>query len=302
LGKNNQNILVIGGTGNYGKHITNALLKHNYHVKVVTRNKQKAAQLLPQEVNIIKGDINNRDDHRIMLQHVDSIVISLSSFNATDINNMVQTESESLIRLLETARNNNVFRIIYISVWNVPDILPHKIKAESAQVKASIEKYLKNNRFDYTILRSPASIDTFYQMIKNNKMIIPGRQSIPIPYIAPSDIGNIVTACIQNPGTICQMYRMCAPAPISFAEAAQKIGKTQQKEIKPSYIPMPLLKAAKPITSFLGLFSRKMRYITKVLKFADLSKKYPDNIPETVKAEHAKLTGALGNDIIQVTL
>ena len=43
---NNEKILVLGGTGHYGRHIVKALIKQNQNVRVLSRNVPKAREIL----------------------------------------------------------------------------------------------------------------------------------------------------------------------------------------------------------------------------------------------------------------
>jgi nucleoside-diphosphate-sugar epimerase len=58
--------LVIGGTGFLGSYIVDALLAAGQHVAVVTRNPERAAQELPDAVEIISGDIMELDQQMLV--------------------------------------------------------------------------------------------------------------------------------------------------------------------------------------------------------------------------------------------
>lgn len=52
------NTLVVGGTGFLGLYIVDELLHASHRVSVMSRSPAKAAQLLPREVNVVEGDVN----------------------------------------------------------------------------------------------------------------------------------------------------------------------------------------------------------------------------------------------------
>ncbi|MFA7467173.1 MAG: NAD-dependent epimerase/dehydratase family protein, partial [Desulfotomaculaceae bacterium] len=53
-------ILVTGGTGLVGRHLVRALLAKGYEVRCLVRSMDKARQVLPPEVELVRGDINDR--------------------------------------------------------------------------------------------------------------------------------------------------------------------------------------------------------------------------------------------------
>ncbi|MBU0704677.1 MAG: NAD(P)H-binding protein, partial [Chloroflexi bacterium] len=53
-------ILVLGGTGHYGKNIVKSLLAKGQPVRVLSRNAADAREVLGDEAEIVEGDITSR--------------------------------------------------------------------------------------------------------------------------------------------------------------------------------------------------------------------------------------------------
>ena len=50
-------ILILGGTGHYGRNIVSNLLEKGQPVKVLSRDAASAQKILGDKVNIVEGDI-----------------------------------------------------------------------------------------------------------------------------------------------------------------------------------------------------------------------------------------------------
>ena len=65
---NNGLHVVIGATGSYGYAITKMLLQNKINTRAIVRNEEKALKLFPNDLDIVKSDIFNRDD---MIKNLD---------------------------------------------------------------------------------------------------------------------------------------------------------------------------------------------------------------------------------------
>lgn len=53
-------VLVTGGSGFLGKRLVHSLITHNHHVRVLTRSAAAARQALPEDVELVEGDVADR--------------------------------------------------------------------------------------------------------------------------------------------------------------------------------------------------------------------------------------------------
>jgi len=54
-------VLILGGTGHYGRNITRSLIRHGTNVRLLTRNSENARRLFGDKIEIVSGDM---EDHR----------------------------------------------------------------------------------------------------------------------------------------------------------------------------------------------------------------------------------------------
>jgi uncharacterized protein YbjT (DUF2867 family) len=76
-------ILILGGTGHYGRNIVRSVLEKGQPVRVLSRNAANARKVLGDEAEIVEGDITSRESVVEALKGVKAVVISVSAFTPT---------------------------------------------------------------------------------------------------------------------------------------------------------------------------------------------------------------------------
>ena len=77
-----QSILVIGGTGQTGRHITQKLLQRGDAVRVLARNVKTAQQQLGSQVEVVAGDITQASSVTAAMRDMQGCVIIVESANS----------------------------------------------------------------------------------------------------------------------------------------------------------------------------------------------------------------------------
>ncbi len=276
-------ILVLGGTGHYGRHIVKALTADNQKVRILSRNMTKARQILGEEPEIIIGDITSKEVVIQALEGVNAIVISVSAFNRKMIRKLKLIERDSVLMVFEEAERLGINRIVYISVYGKPDT---NVDMLQGRIKREIEDTLEKSSFNYTILGAPPSMEIFFSMIRNGKMTVPGGGPTALPTISPIDLGIIAAQTVIRSDLNRKRFSLVGSDVISFRDATERISKITGNEIGFRKVPLLLIRAAATIT---GLLSAIFPYISQLLKFIILMNTAftPDVIEQVI--EHQKL-------------
>ncbi|MHA1975274.1 MAG: SDR family oxidoreductase [Candidatus Hodarchaeales archaeon] len=275
-------ILVIGGTGHYGQHIVRALLKKNYPVRVLSRNKKKALKLLGENslLDVLEGDILDQFAVRKSLDGISAIVIAISAFNRKTIRKLRSIEHDAILDLFHVASEVNIDRIVYISVYEKP--LP-TVQMESGIIKYKVEEALEQSTFDYTILGAPPSIEIFFSLIRGSKMRVPGGGPSALPNISPIDLGEIAAQAALRSKLPQKRYRLAGPSAPSFPEAAIRISNVTGKEISFGKIPLFPVRATAKVTGWLRFL---MPYIAQLLPFILLLNSFESEIALQVTRDY----------------
>jgi uncharacterized protein YbjT (DUF2867 family) len=272
--KNGRTVLVVGGTGHYGRYIVRALVKRSIPTRVMSRNKEKAQELLGKHstLEVFEGNILEKESISKCLVGIHAIIISISAFNRKTIRKLRLIEHDGVLNLLQEASELNIKRIVYVSVYEKPS---SEIKMLTGIIKREVEEALEKSSFDYTILGAPPSIEIFFSLIRGNKMRVPGGGPPALPNISPIDLGEIAVQAITKTDLPQKRYRLAGPSTPSFSEATSRISRVTGKEIQFKPIPLFPLKIAAKITGWLRPL---MPYVAQLLPFIILMNDFEANI------------------------
>lgn len=287
-------VLVLGGTGHYGRYIVRSLLKKGENVRVLSRNINKAREILGGKVYIIKGDIRTNTTVEKCLNNVKGIIICISAFTPNLIRNMESIERDSILFVLDEAKKRNISKIVYISVYDLKKKLIEKYNLKNAVIKAEIEEKLKESGFNWIVLGVPPSMEIFHSMTKGNLMIVPGGGPPLLPVISPLDVGELTSIVLIGEDLNKKRIKINGPEVISFQEAANRISKLYNKNIK--LIKMPLFF---PIlgSKFLKLFvaiSDKAYFATQMIGYIKLLNNFPQDLAEKASEVSSELVETFG--------
>lgn len=279
----NKKILVIGGTGHYGRWIVRSLIERGENVRVLSRNSINARKTLGNNLEIIEGDITSRDAIIESLKDVKSIVVSISAFSRKTIRKVKLIEQESILIVFEEAKRSNISRIVYVSVYDLDPTLIQKFNILEGKIKLEIEDFLMKSEFNWTVIGVAPSMDLFFRLIRGNTMIVPGGGPPALPCISPIDLGKIVAETVIRTDLSSRRFRATGPEAFSFPQAAERISNITGLNIR--YRKIPLF----PMT-IISIISRPFTpYIWHIRKFLGLLNNFPQDIANEVPKDHSIL-------------
>ncbi len=279
-------ILVLGGTGHYGRHIVSSLRKRQEAVRVLTRNPDNAKKLFDDQVEIMAGDITDPNSTKKVLAGVNTLIISVSAFSFKLIRRLREIEYDSVLRVLQEAQQAGVERVIYISVYDIrKEVLAKANKqfASIALIKQAIEDYLAQSTFNYTVLGAPPAMDMFFAFIRGDKMMVPGGGPPALPSVSTADVGEIAAQAALRADLNGQRFRLAGPEALSFPDAARRIGQIINREIKFRKIPVLPIKIA---SILVWPFTPYLRYLAGSITLLNL---FPPDLAAAVPDDHARL-------------
>src|SRR5579883_2170788 len=110
-----QQFLVIGGTGQTGRHITHKLLQHGLGTRVLARHADSARQQLSPEVEIVAGDITQAASVAEAMRGVAGCVIIVESADSDHAPNSPQRVHYEGIRHVIAAATGQTPQIILVT-------------------------------------------------------------------------------------------------------------------------------------------------------------------------------------------
>ena len=181
-------IFVTGATGNQGGAVAASLIRNGFKIKVLTRKTDtaKVQNLLRQNAEIVKGDLNDLNSFRDHLKEIDGI------FSVQTFKNGVDDEIKQGMDLANLAKAYGVNHFLYSSVAGADNNtgIPH------FDSKYKIENHIKQLGLPFTIIR-PNSLFENFLIPEVRSRILKGKLTSPInknktqQFISAVDIGEI---------------------------------------------------------------------------------------------------------------
>ena len=282
--EDNKQIIVYGGTGFYGRKVVEKLVKKGLLVKVVTRNIEKARQIVGDEVELFQGDVTKVGVIRESLNNVGAIVICLSAMSNKLFSKMKMIERDAVLEIIEEATIANIPRLVYMSGYEMREQLLEDLNiTEFGEIKIEVEKRISQTNFNWTILGDAPAFEIFFAFTNKGKMVVPGGGLRAIPTISSDDVGEITAQTVMRSDLCGQRIKLTGPKAYSFPEVAKLMSDIGGKKIKHIAFPLFVIN----IISFLLLpFMPFVRYLYKSLK---LLNNFPIDLAKDVSKDHGFL-------------
>jgi uncharacterized protein YbjT (DUF2867 family) len=283
-------VLVVGGTGHYGRHIVTSMRRLGAPVRVLSRNAVSARSLLGEAPEIVEGDIATQTARRAALHGCASVVIAVSAMSPGLIRQTKAIEEDAVLALLAEAREQSVSRIIYLSVYEVRQDAVAGLDLASGRAKPHVEQALTASHLNWTVLGCAPSMQIFFAMIRGETMMVPGGGPPALPTIAAVDVGELAAQAALRDDLSGRRFRLAGPEALSFPEAAQRISAVLGRPIGFRKIPLALPALAWQLTRPLARLNGRLLYVHQMLGFIQLLNRFPPEIAAEAPQAHRLLT------------
>ena len=271
-------VLVLGGTGNYGKSIVQGLKEIKQTVRVLSRNPENAQLKLGKDVEIVKGDITNEESIKQSLIGVKAVIIAVSAFTPSLIKNIKAIEEDSIACVLDNMKIQNISRVVFISVFKLRlDIIKTLNIMPLTAHKLFIEEKLKTSSLNWTVLGAPPMMDLFFRMLRNRRLVIPGGGPPAFSSVAGIDLGRIAAQSVIRDDLSGKRFSITCQEPVSFTKAAELFSQITGKKISVFAPPLMGINIISLIVKPFNPYLRFLYYSLKMLNY--FPKDEVENIP-----------------------
>lgn len=231
-------ILITGATGTNGKALVNKLNQLNANYVIGTRNADQAKEVF-QGSEIVTFDFENPSTYEQSVQGVDKVFL---------LGPPLTLKVDKLLNpFIDYLNDKGIKRVVYFSAF-----ASNKMGSE-LDFHIKIEDKLKNDGFDYTILRP----SFFAQNFKNYDLEnITERNSIfsvagtgKVAFVDVYDIANVAAIALLNNGHSKKTYELTGPETLSFYDVATELSAILGKNIT---YPNPSAKQFKEVLANAG--------------------------------------------------
>ena len=261
-------ILVTGGAGFIGSHLTRELIKENYEVVVVDNLSTGRRENLPEGVNFFEADVRDKKTFEIIQKEKIEVIAHLAGQTMVDASikdpmNDANQNITGIINILEASKCSAVKRVIFsstaasygdVDVNDLPILEKHSLNPMSCYglSKVTAEKYLAlyNSLYgiDYVILRfanvygerqgdggEGGVISIFTKKIANNENItIFGDGEQTRDFIYAGDIAKGIVAAVKT-DNVNTAYNLSSETETSLRELVSLLSEIKGENIIPNY-------------------------------------------------------------------
>jgi uncharacterized protein YbjT (DUF2867 family) len=258
-----QSVAFIGGTGKLAVPVVQLLAENDFKVRAIVRNLEKAKRLLPENVELVLGNLNNYKSIEDGLKNMDAVDINLST-ETTRLDLPFYEEREGIETIVKAAQKNSLKHIYKIGALGAYPQATH-ITAEMPvpnKIRIEGQKFIKQSGINHTIFDPTMFIDNIPNQIKGKTIEWVGNAPTNFYWITANDYAKQVLNAINNPKAINKHYAIQGLTGLSPQEAFKLFIENYDKSLKVKSFPLWLVKA-------IGLFSPKMKFIGHMFTYFD---------------------------------
>jgi uncharacterized protein YbjT (DUF2867 family) len=208
--------LVTGPTGNVGRHVVAQLVAARADVRILTRNRRKAEQLLGSGgYQIAEGDFDDPQAISKAMQGVDGVYF-------------VSLESDEYVAQIQTmlgiAKQAGVRRTVLLSAR--ADIASH---VPFFRWHGIIERMVLNSSIPCTLLRPAWFMQNFLESTSGGAIRFAGGEGL-MGFIDTRDVGAVIAKVLIEPGHQPKLYLLTGPEAIDHYRVAQILSECSGKQ------------------------------------------------------------------------
>lgn len=182
-------ILVVGGTGQLGRQIVDLLRAEPRPVRVLTRNPAGAGFPDGSGVEVVAGDLLERDSLVRALRGVDVVICTAQGGQGRGRTGPRGVEGSGIPHLIDAARDAALRQFVYVSTASAHPDSP----SDFFRGKARVEDLLHSSGLPASILRPTHLLDTWVPMlteplIKKHRGMVIGKGNNPVSWVAGADV------------------------------------------------------------------------------------------------------------------
>jgi len=241
-------ILLTGATGFVGGNLLKEMLKQGLKVRCLVRNPSKAEAIRQSHVEIVKGDVTDKDSIAKALEDgkVEAEVHLVGILAETKNTTFKAIHTQGTRNLVETCKAKGIKRFVHISALGTRE----NARSEYHKTKWEAEEIIRSSGLEYTIFRPSVMfgkedkfVNLFAGIIKISPFImIPGNGQNKMQPVSVKNLVSAMTIAVKDPQHIHKVYEIAGPEKLTFDQIIDTICRVMGKTRLKIHIPMPLMR------------------------------------------------------------
>jgi uncharacterized protein YbjT (DUF2867 family) len=209
-------IVVAGGTGTLGRSLIPLLTGEGLPVRVVTRDVNTAARVLP-GVDAVAADVTRPDDARRAVAGADVVVSAITGFASPAGVEAVDAAGNRV--LADVCRAARIRHFVLLSVMGAAADHPLAL----FRAKFAAEEAVRRSGVSATIIRPSPYLETWLglvgsPLVSSGKTVVFGRGRNPINFVSALDVARFVELAICDPALVGQTIDVPGPENLTLED------------------------------------------------------------------------------------
>jgi NADH dehydrogenase len=256
-------ILVLGGTGLFGKPTAQQLKADGFQVRIMARENEEANKLFDDTFEIVSGDVTDLTSLEKAMSDCHGVHISIGG-------PVDQISAENVATL---APKLGVKQITYLSGATVTE--ENRWFPMAAQ-KLDAEKAIRDCGIPYTIFCPTWPMEQLARFARGGKPSLMGNQPLPVHFFAAQDLAHMISKAYKLEAAKNKRFYIYGPEAMTMGDALERYCAKFHPEVEKISV-MPLW-----IAKLLGVLTGN-----EMLKFASGLMSYFDKTPEAGDSSEA---------------
>jgi uncharacterized protein YbjT (DUF2867 family) len=232
-------ILVAGGTGLLGTRVVGLLRQRQLEVRVLTRDRSRAAGLASAGVDIVEGDIADPTAVRRAVDGVTTVVSAIHGFAGPNNTGSPATiDRDGNHNLIQAAREAGAEHLVLLSVRDASPDHPMDLM----RMKHAAEEELKASDLAWTIIRPAAYMELWsyllgLPLLEKGKTQVFGRGDNPINWVSATDVARFVELSVVDPDMRGRVIELGGPENLTMNEFVEVFRSETSASGKVGHVP-----------------------------------------------------------------
>jgi uncharacterized protein YbjT (DUF2867 family) len=227
----NEKVLIVGANGHLGHVLLETALEKGYQVRAADMSMDRLASMEHSGLEKVQVDITRKETLPPLMDGISGVLSTVGLWREKPPFTFDTVDRQGNINLFETAVEQGVKKVVYVSLLNVE-------KAKKAKVmlaKRAVEQFLEKSNLDYTVFRPSGLFHDFVEVFKpqilKNQIRAIGDGSLIMQPLSPKDLSRCMVDSLKNPKASRRIFDIGGPDRFTYKEAVTLVAKYMGKEL-----------------------------------------------------------------------
>jgi uncharacterized protein YbjT (DUF2867 family) len=235
-------ILIAGGTGRLGTLVVRGLVERGLDVRVLTRDPKHGAHVAAGHVEMVTGDVRDRDSLDRATAGVDVVLSAMHGFVGPRGTSPATVDRDGNANLIDATRAAGA-DFVLMSTVAADAVSP----MELFRMKHAAEQHATASGVPTTVVRATAFLEFWIELLEktashSGRPLVFGGGDNPINFVSVIDVAALVERAITDPTTRGRILEIGGPDNLTFNELAHAVQTAARRTSSPRHVPRPMLR------------------------------------------------------------